>query len=159
MATYERQTRVRASFDEVWAFHSTVDGLEDLTPDFLNLEVRSVTGPDGEPDPDVLEAGATIVLSMRPFGVGPTREWTTVVTDRTEEDDRAAFVDVMEDGPFPTWEHTHRFVADGDATFISDRVEYRLPGGRLGRAVSPAGWVGLEAMFRGRHRKTRQLLE
>jgi hypothetical protein len=38
-------------------------------------------------------------------------------------------------------------------------VEYELPGGALGRAVSPLGWVGFEPMFRGRHKKTKELLE
>ncbi|WP_254840338.1 SRPBCC family protein [Natronomonas marina] len=159
MATYTRETRVEAPLEEVWAFHSTVDGLEALTPDFMNLEVRAVTGPDGDPDPEVLAAGSRIDLSMRPFGVGPRTEWTSVITERSEEEGAAMFHDVMEGGPFPVWEHTHRFFADGEATVVSDRVEYELPGGALGRAVSPLGWVGFEPMFRGRHRKTRELLE
>ena len=43
-----------------------------------------MTAPDGEPDPEVLEAGSRIKLSMRPFGVGPRQEWTSVITERTE---------------------------------------------------------------------------
>jgi ligand-binding SRPBCC domain-containing protein len=159
MATYTRETRVRAPFDEVWEFASTVDGLDALTPDFMNLEVRSVTGPDGDPDPEILTAGSRIDLAMQPFGVGPRQEWTSVITERTEDEGAAMFHDVMEGGPFPTWEHTHEFFADGDETVVSDRVEYELPGGALGRAVSPLGWVGFEPMFRGRHRKTKELLE
>jgi ligand-binding SRPBCC domain-containing protein len=159
MATYQRETYVDAPFDEVWAFHSTVDGLEALTPGFMNLEVSGVSGPDGESDPEVLESGARIEMSMRPFGVGPRQRWTSVVTDRSEGDGAAMFHDVMEGGPFPTWEHTHRFFADGEGTIVSDRVEYELPGGALGRVVSPLGWVGFEPMFRGRHKKTKELLE
>ncbi|PSQ13730.1 cyclase [Halobacteriales archaeon QS_8_69_73] len=159
MATYTRETRVLAPLDEVWLFHSTVDGLDALTPGFMNLEIREVTGPDGETDPEVLEAGAEIDLAMRPLGVGPRQEWTSVITERTEPDDRAMFRDVMEGGPFPTWEHTHRFLADGEATVVADRVEYELPGGAVGRAASPLGWVGFEPMFRDRHRKTKALLE
>ena len=159
MATYTRETRVRAPLDEVWRFHSTVDGLEALTPGFMNLEVRSVTAPDGEPDPEVLEAGSRIELSMRLFRVGPRQEWTSVITERTESEGAAMFHDVMEGGPFPTWEHTHRFFDADGATIVSDRVEYQLPGGAVGRAVSPLGWVGFELMFRGRHGKTKELLE
>ena len=159
MATYTRETRVRAPLEDVWAFHSTLDGLEALTPAFMHLEVRSVTGPDGDPDPDVLAAGTRVELAMQPFGVGPRTDWTTVITDRSEGDGTARFRDVMAEGPFPTWEHTHRFVADGDATVVSDRVEYALPGGAVGRAVSPLGWVGFEPMFRARHRKTKALLD
>lgn len=62
MATYRRETRIEAPFEEVWTFHSTTDGLEALTPEFMNLEVGGVTGPDGDPDPDELDAGARIEL-------------------------------------------------------------------------------------------------
>lgn len=159
MPTYTRETRVAAPFDEVWAFHSRVDGLEALTPQFMNLTVEGVYGPDGDPDPEVLEAGSRIELSMRPFGVGPRQTWTSVVTDREEGSGSASFRDVMEGGPFPRWVHTHRFFADGEETIVSDRVEYRLPGGPIGAALGPLGWLGFEPMFRHRHRETRRLLE
>jgi ligand-binding SRPBCC domain-containing protein len=159
MATYTRETRVRAPLEDVWAFHSTLDGLEALTPAFMHLEVRSVTGPDGEPNPDELLAGTSVDLAIRPFGVGPRRTWTTRITDREADENAALFRDVMEDGPFPRWIHTHRFVADGDATVVSDHVAYELPGGVVGRALSPLGRLGFGPMFRARHRKTRELLE
>lgn len=159
MATYQRETRIRAPLDEVWEFHSTVDGLEALTPDFMRLNVHEVRGPDGEPDPAVLSAGTRIDMSINPFGVGPRQHWTSVITERHEEEGAAMFRDTMENGPFPLWEHTHQFFADGEETRLVDRVEYRLPGGKLGGAVSPLGWVGFEPMFRGRHETTKELLE
>jgi ligand-binding SRPBCC domain-containing protein len=65
----------------------------------------------------------------------------------------------MREGPFPHWVHTHSFFADGDETLLRDRVEYRLPGGELGRRLGPVAYVGFEPMFRYRHRRTRDLLE
>ena len=159
MATYQRRTRVRAPLESVWRFHSTADGLEALTPGFLNLEIERVTGPDGDPDPAVLEAGSTVEASIRPFGVGPRQAWTSRIVERTEEEGSAMFRDVMEEGPFPRWEHTHRFFDDAGETVVEDRVRYELPGGVAGRAASPLGLVGLEPMFRHRHRRTRELLE
>jgi ligand-binding SRPBCC domain-containing protein len=159
MAIYRRETWIDAPFEAVWEFHSTIEGLEALTPDFMHLEIDRVTGPDGDPDPEELEAGSRIEMSMRPFGVGPRQHIVSVITDRTREDGAGSFRDVMESGPFPEWEHTHQFFADGDRTRLVDRVEYRLPGGALGRAVSPLGQLGLAPMFRGRHRATKRLLE
>jgi ligand-binding SRPBCC domain-containing protein len=159
MATYRRETYVDAPFEDVWAFHSTTDGLEALTPAFVRLEVERVTGPDGDPDPDELVAGSRIELSVRPFGVGPRRRVVSVITDRRREDGTGMFRDVMESGPFAEWTHTHRFSAEGEGTRIVDRIEYRLPGGPLGRAVSPVGRLGLAPMFRGRHRATKARLE
>ena len=159
MATYRRETHVDAPFEDVWAFHSTTDGLEALTPEFMNLVVESVTGPNGEADPEELEAESRIELSMRPFGVGPRRRMVSVITERTLEDGAGMFRDIMESGPFPDWEHTHRFFADGRGTRVVDHVAYQLPGGTLGRAVSPFGRIGFEPMFRARHRTTKRLLE
>jgi ligand-binding SRPBCC domain-containing protein len=158
MPTYRRRTRVAAPLEEVWEFHSRIDGLEALTPGFMNLSVERTTGPDGEPDPAVLEAGSRIEMTMRPFGIAPRQRWTSVITERTAGEGSAYFVDVMEAGPFPEWTHTHRFFADGDGTIVDDQVEYRLPGGPLGRALGPLGRVGFEPMFRYRHRTTRELL-
>ncbi|MXR42234.1 cyclase [Halobaculum sp. WSA2] len=161
MSTYRRRVRVAAPLDEVWEFHSDISGLEALTPGFMNLRVERVVGPDGEPDPDALLAGTDIEMSARPFGVGPRQTWTSRIEDREEDldDGRASFVDSMEGGPFPMWRHTHRFYERGDSTVVDDEVRYELPGGALGRTVSPLGWVGFEPMFRYRHRTTRELLE
>jgi ligand-binding SRPBCC domain-containing protein len=142
----------------VWDFHSRIDGLEALTPEWMNLRVEAVRGADDEPDPDVLDAGSKIRLSMRPFGVGPRQRWVTRIVERRRDDGRGMFRDEMEGGPFRTWDHTHSFFADGDETVVVDRVEYELPGGSVGRAIGPLAVVGFEPMFRYRHRKTRELL-
>lgn len=159
MATYRRETYVDAPFEDVWAFHSTIEGLEALTPGFMNLEVEAVTGPEGETDPEELDAGSRIDLSVQPFGIGPRQHMVSVIADREHGDGAGMFQDTMESGPFAEWEHTHRFFSDGDGTRLVDHVRYDFPGGALGRAVSPLGRIGLEPMFRGRHRTTKELLE
>lgn len=159
MPVYERSTRVEAPLEAVWDFHSRTSGLEALTPDWLHLRIEEATGPDASPDPDVLEAGSTVVSSIRPFGVGPRRRWTSAIRERREADGHALFRDEMVDGPFREWDHTHRFSAAGEGTVVHDRVAYRLPGGVVGRLVDPVAFVGLEPMFRHRHRRTKELLE
>lgn len=159
MPTYRRTTRVPAPIDEVWAFHSTIDGLRELTPDWMRLEIERVEGPDGAVNPDVLVEGSRIQMSMRPFGVGPRQRWESRIVERDPDGDApveasARFVDEMVGGPFRTWNHTHAFHADGDETLLVDTVEYRLPFGPLGDAVGPFAKVGFEGMFRDRHRRT-----
>ena len=148
-----------APIEDVWEFHSTVDGLRELTPDWMRLRVGGVTGPDGSPDPEVLVAGSAIEMSIRPFGAGPRQHWTSRIVERdpdgTASPERSArFVDEMEGGPFRRWEHSHAFYADGDETLLVDTVDYRLPFGPLGDAVGPLAKVGFEGMFRDRHRRT-----
>jgi len=159
MPRYERSVRVEAPLEAVWEFHSTTDGLEALTPDWMRLEIEQVRGPDGEPDPEVLDVGSVITSSVRPFGIGPRQSWLSEIVDRSHEDGSAYFRDVMVDGPFDEWTHTHLFYADGSETMVRDRIEYELPFGAIGRAVGPFAVVGFEPMFRYRHRRTKELLE
>ncbi|MFW5938544.1 MAG: SRPBCC family protein [Halanaeroarchaeum sp.] len=159
MPTYRRTTRVPATIDEVWAFHSTIDGLRALTPDWMNLEIDGVEGPDGKPDPAVLAEGSRIHMSMRPFDVGPRQRWTSRIVERDPDGEtsvgkRARFVDDMDGGPFRTWKHTHAFYADGEETLLVDTVDYRLPLGPIGDAVGPVAKIGFEGMFRDRHKRT-----
>lgn len=158
MAVFERSSLIRAPFEEVWAFHSTVDGLEVVTPDWFNLRVDRVVGPDGEPDPAKLVEGSEVSLSMRPFGVGPRQSWTSRILRRERSDEQGVLVDEMVDGPFPRWHHTHRFNARPAGTRLTDRVEYQLP---LGSAAGMSGlaWPGFAAVFAQRHRATKRRLE
>lgn len=164
MPTYRRATHVPAPIDDVWAFHSTIDGLRALTPDWMRLGIDAVEGPDGEPNPGTLVRGTRIRMSVRPFGIGPRQRWTSRIVDREPAGDdpvegSAYFVDDMLHGPFRKWVHTHSFFADGDETRLVDTVEYRLPFGPIGDAVGPFARVGFEGMFRDRHRRTRDRFE
>lgn len=160
MPTYQRAAHIDAPLSEVWDFHSRIGGLEALTPDWMHLRVEEVRGPDGDlrGDDALLEAGTRVRMSMQPLGLGPRQRWTTRITRRDEDDGSAVFADVMDDGPFPEWHHTHSFYAiSDDRTLVRDRVEYELPIVR--DLLGPLGWIGFEPMFRDRHRRTKQILE
>lgn len=156
MATFERDLRVSAPLADVWAFHSTLDGLRSLTPDWLHLRVEEIDRPDDGPDTHVLTEGTRLRASVQPFGVGPRHRWVSRIVEREEGDTTAYFVDEMEDGPFPEWEHTHLFYGDGDETVIRDRVRYRAPAGGVGDGLAA---LFLAPMFRYRHRRTRAILD
>ena len=159
MAVYTRESHVSAPLPEVWAFHTSVEGVTVVTPDWMRMRVERVVGPDGQPGTDVLEEGSEITLSLRPFGLGPRQLWTSRIVRCERTDGRAVLVDRMVDGPFQRWEHTHLFVAEGDGTRLQDRVDWRLPGGPVGGLAARLGAVGLAPMFRYRHRRTRAVLE
>jgi ligand-binding SRPBCC domain-containing protein len=156
MAVYERDVRVHAPLSDVWAFHSTIDSLQTLTPDWVGLRVDAIRRPVGDEDSAVLTPGTRLRLSLQPFGVGPRQRWVSRIVEREERDGSAFFVDEMEEGPFREWRHTHRFFGDGDETLLKDRVTYRTPAGRIGDCVV-SGFF--EPMFRHRHRRTREILE
>lgn len=159
MPIFEYESRVDAPLDDVWDFHSTTDGLVELTPGWMKMSVEETRGPDGAPDPEVLGEGSEVDVSLKPLGVFPRVTWRSVILERNREDGNAYFIDEMEDGPFKRWRHTHSFEEDGDSTVARDRVEYQLPLWMLGRAGSPAFRINAYFMFRYRHRRTRELLE
>lgn len=140
--------------EDVWEFHTDVDGLVELTPEWMRLRVESVRGPGG--DRDDLETGTEVTLSVRPFGVGPRQSWTSRIIERERRDGVAWFRDRMLDGPFPRWVHTHRFEAVGAGTAVTDLVEYELP--IVPRPLAGVGWPCLEPLFAYRHRRTRDIL-
>lgn len=155
MAVFERDLRVGAPIEDVWAFHSTTDGLRALTPNVLDLRVEEIERPGNGRDAHVLTEDTRIHASVTPIGFGHRLRWVSLIEERVERDGLRYFVDTMENGPFPEWTHTHLFYADGDETLIRDRVEYELPGGDVGTAL---GRVGLAPMFVYRHYRTRDIL-
>lgn len=156
MPTFQRTTVVDAALDDVWAFHSTIDGLRAVTPSWSGLSIDSVVGPDGVQGPETLEVGTSIEMRVRPLGILPGPGWTSEITRRDRDDDRARFRDVMIDGPFETWEHTHHFLAVEDRTVIYDRLEYGLPS--FLEPLEPIMHVGFRILFAYRHARTRSLL-
>lgn len=158
MAVFERTVWVDAPLEEVWKFHSRIEGLETLTPSWFHLRVESVTGPDGSPDPDELVPGTEIRMSMQPGGIGPRQRWTSRILEREATEESAYFTDEMTDGPFSRWHHTHRFYAEDGGTRIIDRVEYAVSLGPV-RGLSVAARPVLDLMFAARHRRTKTELE
>jgi uncharacterized protein (TIGR01777 family) len=71
------------------------------------------------------------------------------------------FRDIQLSGPFARWEHLHQIVPDGpDACYLTDEISFRLPGGKLGRAIaSRCAQRQLSRLFAWRHATTKSDLE
>lgn len=165
MASYCRSTWIDAPLETVWLAHCHIDGLLAVTPDWLGLTVDAVRDEVGATvDPGVeLGEGYEIDLSITPLGIGPRQTWTSRIVARdplpeSGEDSPtsgfAMFCDRMIDGPMADWEHTHRFEAVDGGTRMTDSIDYRLPPGRVGAAVSDIAKIGLGPAFWYRHRAT-----
>jgi len=141
--TYLREVELPVSAPEAFAWHTRPGALERLLPPWDDVRVVSRTGG--------VENGARVELSVP---VGPLRlKW---VAEHCDVDPPRAFRDVSLRGPFPRWDHQHRFVPHGEeGCVLVDRVDYACPGGPLGRMFG-SGHVQrqLERMFRYRHDTT-----
>jgi ligand-binding SRPBCC domain-containing protein len=151
MKTYvlERSQVIRRPRREVFAFFADAFNLELITPEFLHFRILT-------PFPIQMAPGTTIEYELRLFGV-PLR-WSTLIEKWTPG---ASFVDVQMRGPYRFWRHLHSFADERDGSVrVSDRVEYQMPFGFLGR-LAHALIVRklLEKIFDYRARTTKQLLD
>ena len=116
----QREIVLPRPLPEVFAFFADAANLERITPAFLRFQILS-------PLPIEMRAGAVIDYRIALGGL-PMR-WRTVI--ETFEPG-VQFVDVQARGPYKLWRHTHRFIAEGDATRMIDEVEYDVGFGPLG---------------------------
>ncbi len=120
--TLERRQVVPRTVEETFAFFADPRNLEPLTPEWLRFRIVSA--------PAALEAGSHLRYRLRLFGV-PVR-WLTEITAWHPP---RAFTDRQLAGPYPLWEHSHRFTAVEGGTEVYDLVRYRVPGGPLAPLV------------------------
>jgi ligand-binding SRPBCC domain-containing protein len=146
----ERSCSIDAPIAEVFAFHLDTRNAALITPPGQRVVAVEGTFP--------LRLGSEARLRVRQLPSPWTQTWLVRVMQLEEP---TLIVDEMLKGPFPAWRHEHRFAElPGGRTELTDRVEYELPAGALGR-LADAVVVRrvLLATFGSRQRRTRALLE
>ena len=139
-AIFEHAHRVPTGLSDTFALFADPENLERLTPRWMRFRLLGV--------PSRLEAGARIRYRIAPFGLAT--EWLAQIS---EWNPPHAFADVQLQGPYRRWSHTHRMTEVAGGVEIQDRIEYRLPGGLLGRAVDRLGhraFLGMLKTYRSR---------
>ena len=143
MPTFLQSVVIEAPVAKVFAFHEREDALRLLSPAFPPVRVVRRTGG--------IETGARVDLQIGPF------RWTAL---HCAFEKNHFFEDQQIRGPFTKWIHRHEFESLGSATRLTDRIEYRLPGGEwTNRLFAWATDLGLRQMFRHRHRMTKRYCE
>ena len=119
--SFERTTRIQAPRERVFDLSLRVDLHEGSMRHYRERSVASTAAA-------LLGPGDTVTWRAWHFGL----PWT--MTSRIVEcDPPSRFVDEQARGPFAAFRHEHVFEADSDATVMVDRVEFRAPGGPVGR--------------------------
>lgn len=140
-----RRVHIPAPAAEVFQWHAQPGAFERLTPPWEAVEIVERSGG--------IENGGRVVLRM---GLGPvSQQW---IAEHRDYEAGVQFRDVQISGPFAHWEHTHQVEADERAgCILEDRIEYALPGGRLGQILGGV-WTKrkLARLFAYRHEVTYQ---
>ena len=140
----ETRALLRRPLAEVFAFFADAANLDAITPPWLHFRILT-------PLPLEMRPGALINYRLRLYGV-PVH-WQTVITSW---DPPWRFEDEQLRGPYRSWRHEHVFTETDEGTFVEDRVEYDVPGGRLVHALAVRG--DLERIFGFRQERVRALL-
>lgn len=142
----ERTQVVPVPVEDAFAFFTEARNLEAITPVWLEFEIVRA--------PERLRAGSLIHYRLKILGM-PIR-WLTEIHDWQPP---RSFSDRQLVGPYPLWEHTHRFTPVLEGTEVYDHVLYRLPGGPFApvvRHLAVAPW--LDDIFDFRARRLQELL-
>jgi hypothetical protein len=142
----ERRQTLAAGLEEAFAFFADPANLEAITPPWLRFRIVEA--------PARLERGSRLRYRLRLFG-SPVPWHTEIVDWRPPR----SFTDVQLSGPYPLWEHTHRFSQASGGTEIYDHIRYRVPGGPLA-ALFQRTFVGpwLDEIFDYRAQRLAELL-
>jgi ligand-binding SRPBCC domain-containing protein len=127
VGTLQRQQKIEAPLEVVFAFFSEARNLDRITPPWLHFKVIDQTDRE-------LQTGTLIRYRLAWHGM--PMGWTTLIEEWSPP---ARFVDVQLKGPYRLWRHTHGFEACDGGTLIKDRVEFAVPLGVLGDLF--AGWM------------------
>jgi uncharacterized protein (TIGR01777 family) len=120
--TFEARVELAASAEAVHDWHLRKGALERLSPPWEALRILR--------DDGVKDGGRTSIE----VAIGPVHErWVAVHREVTPG---RGFVDEQVEGPFSSWIHRHVIEPLGpERCALTDRIEYKLPLGALGRLV------------------------
>jgi uncharacterized protein (TIGR01777 family) len=141
--THRYRAQVEAPVDRLLAWHANPGAFARLTPPWMDVRVLDGSGTIAPGDWKRLRLGAG------PLGV----TWTLV---HHPADGFTGFVDEQLEGPFRSWRHEHRFLADGpERSVLEDRITYQFPFGAAGQLVASRQFERrLDDLFRFRHHRT-----
>lgn len=124
MAEFRKRVRVPVPVTQLFAWHERPGAFLRLSPPWDRPEVVSHVGG--------IRDGARVELRVH---TGPVP--TTWHLEHRDYLENRQFRDVMLEGPFRSWVHTHAFEPDGEhASVLDDHIRYELPLGALGDAIA-----------------------
>lgn len=143
-----KRTRMNAPVETVFSWHEREGAIARLTPPWAPLKLISRFG-------EGIQKGVRVRFRIRIFKI--PMPW---VAEHVDYKINSEFKDRQIKGPFSIWEHTHRFIPDGDSgTVMEDRVEFKLPFGILSNPFYGVAKKEFERMFSYRHRVLKYDLE
>ncbi|GAF22553.1 MULTISPECIES: SRPBCC family protein [Shouchella] len=118
----KREQHLNISLDHAWAFFSSAENLQAITPSYMNFTITNSPG-------ELIYGGQLITYKVSPLLSIPL----TWVTEITQVVDHSYFIDEQRFGPFKLWHHQHHFTETDKGVKMTDIVHYSLPFSFIGR--------------------------
>ncbi len=148
MSYYERSVLINCPLEKAFGFHSDTNNLKRITPDFIKVRIIKIDLP--------LRLHSEISLEITQFGFLRTK-WKLELTDFNPF---SLITDTQIKGPFKMWQHKHCFEEEAGRTLMTDKINYELPFGSIGRAADKLIVANMiEKQFEFRHKLTKNILE
>jgi len=142
-SVFQRSVLLDGTPGEVYAFHEDPRNISKISPPSLKVKRVECSVP--------ARAGEEFRLSVSQFGL--LLEWVGVWE---EVSPHLRLVDGARKSPFKHWRHQHLFTPRGAGTLMTDRVEYSLPLGIVGKLLDVTVMkMVFFVMFQARHAATR----
>ncbi len=149
MPTFERSIEIDAPIQSVYAFHLDTRNAARIAS--KGQEFVSIIGEFP------LVEGGEVELKVKLKPLPGVQTWRGRVTELVEP---TLVVDELIKGPFTSFRHEHRFSAlSNGGTLLTDRIEWKLPGGIAAKAIEPIVAKQLEKSFIERQASTKRILE
>jgi ligand-binding SRPBCC domain-containing protein len=110
------------SLEEAWRFFTNPANLNEITPASMGFRMLDTI-------PEKVYPGMIIRYTVKPLLNIPVH-W---VTEITQVEEKAFFIDDQRVGPYRLWHHQHLFRETAEGVEMTDIVTYALPLGLLGR--------------------------
>lgn len=148
MSYFEASVLIDCPVEKAFEFHSDTNNLKKITPSFIKAEILKIELP--------LKLHSDIELAITQFGFLKT-VWKIKLTSFTPY---TLISDTQVRGPFKKWVHHHCFEDVNGKTLMTDKIDYELPLGVLGK-VGQMLFVKrlIEKQFEFRQRITKEILE
>lgn len=146
MPVFEATTELPCPPRTAFEFLTHPANLPKVSPPELHVQVLDA--------PERLALGARFTVKARRFGIAQT-----MVSEITAFEEGVSFTDEQRQGPFGKFVHTHRVEEMPGGCRLTDRIEFKPPGGLLG-LIATAGLIEseLRKSFAYRTEKIREYL-
>ena len=145
---FTKESVIRATPEQVFAFHEQENALELLLPPW---ETATVIQPA-----KISEVGSQGIIETKILGPFKIR-W---IAEHTRYEPPYLFEDVQLKGPFSSWRHRHLILAHPEGATLRDEIDYEPPLASLGRWLAPLLVERrLQRLFDYRHLVTKRACE